>query len=387
MEKKHLGSNMLKITVGFWLFLTILFGVFLLQGNTDKEDQKRTDVVALNEIEQLAGQQDHQAMQTAIHDLQKQLLSESSQEQENSLHMQMLLIYFVACGFLLIVFLYMQKVVLRPFQRLEDFAGQVAEGNLDIPLEYERKNIFGAFTWAFDSMRLEIKRARNAEKAAIENNKTVIATISHDIKTPIASIRAYCEALQAGMDLNPERRERYLHVIMAKCDEVATLTNDLFLHSLSDLDKLQMNYDIYEANPLIAAMLEGITEQSERIIILGDVPDCRINVDAKRLEQVYENLIANAMKYAGDSRIEILHQRTDDYLEVTIRDYGRGIADEDMPFIFDKFYRGANTADKSGAGLGLYIVRYVLNQFGGTITLIRRVDGMDARFCIKLVKE
>ena len=146
--------------------------------------------------------------------------------------------------------------MLRPFQKLEDFAGQVAEGNLDIPLEYERKNIFGAFTWAFDNMRLEIKRARNAEKAAVENNKTVIATISHDIKTPIASIRAYCEALQAGMDLNPERRERYLNVIIAKCDEVSTLTNDLFLHSLSDLDKLQMNYDTYEANPLISAMLE-----------------------------------------------------------------------------------------------------------------------------------
>ena len=387
MEKKHLRSNMLKITVGFWLILTILFGVFLLQGNTGKGEQKRTDVVALNEIEQLAGQQDHQAMQNAIHDLQNQLLSENSQEQENSLRMQMLLIYCVACAFLLIVFLYIQKVVLRPFQRLEDFAGQVAEGNLDIPLEYERKNIFGAFTWAFDSMRLEIKRARHAEKAAIENNKTVIATISHDIKTPIASIRAYCEALQAGMDQNTERRERYLHVIMAKCDEVSTLTNDLFLHSLSDLDKLQMNYDIYEANPLISAMLEGITEQSESIMILGDVPDCRINVDAKRLEQVYENLIANAMKYAEDSRIEILYQRTDDYLEVTIRDYGHGIADEDMPFVFDKFYRGANTADKQGAGLGLYIVRYILNQFDGTIELIRREDGLDARFCIKIVKE
>lgn len=387
MEKKHLRSSMLKITLVFWILLTILFGVFLLRTSENSENQKRMDVVALNEIGKLAGQPDHTALQTAIQNLQEQLISESSQGQNSSLRIQLIVLYALTCTFLLIVFCYIQKVVIRPFQRLEDFAGQVAEGNLDIPLEYERKNIFGAFTWAFDNMRLEIKRARNAEKAAIENNKTVIATISHDIKTPIASIRAYCEALQAGLDQNTERRERYLHVIMAKCDEVSTLTNDLFLHSLSDLDKLQMNYDIYKASLIIPPMLEGIAEQSDRIRIVGDVPDCSINVDAKRLEQIYENLVANAMKYTQDSRIEILHRLTDDYLEVTVRDYGNGIEDEDMPFIFDKFYRGANTADKQGAGLGLYIVRYILNQFDGTIELIHRVDGMDARFCIKTLKK
>jgi signal transduction histidine kinase len=387
MEKKQLRSSMLKITILFWLLLTIVFGVFLFQMRVDNADQKRMDVVALNEIEQLADQPDHTSLHTAIQNLQKQLILESKHEQDGNLHVQIIALYCVSGVFLLLVFFYIQKVVIRPFRRLEDFAGQVAEGNLDIPLEYERKNIFGAFTWAFDSMRLEIKRARNAEKAAIENNKTVIATISHDIKTPIASIRAYCEALQAGLDQNSERRERYMHVIMVKCDEVSKLTNDLFLHSLSDLDKLQMNYDIYDANQLIPEILEGIVEQSERIHIIGEVPKCRINVDAKRLEQIYENLVANAMKYTQDSQIEILHKQTDECLEVTVRDYGNGIDDEDMPFLFDKFYRGANTADKQGAGLGLYIVRYILNQFDGTIALIHREDGMDARFCIKFVKE
>ena len=385
MEKRNFKSSVLKITFLFWMLLTALFVLFLAQTYEDRSGQKRENVVALNEIEQLAAQPDNAALQKAIGDLEERLILESEQENGNSAMRALLTLYLMVCAFLFLIFLYIEMVILKPFRRLEDFAGQVAEGNLDIPLVYERKNLFGAFTWAFDSMRLEIKRARSCEKAAIENNKTVIATISHDIKTPIASIRAYCEALQAGLDLNPERKDRYLRVILKKCDEVSTLTNDLFLHSLSDLDKLQMNYEICDADKLIPTILEGIVSRNAKICLMGEIPFCRINVDAKRLEQIYENLVANAVKYAPGSKVEVFHVKHQEWLEVTVRDYGQGIADEDLPFIYDKFYRGRNTADKPGAGLGLYIVQYILSQLNREIELNNREEGLDATFRLKIL--
>ncbi|MBS6976686.1 sensor histidine kinase family protein [Gordonibacter urolithinfaciens] len=94
---------------------------------------------------------------------------------------------------------YLYVGVVRPFMRLEAFAQDVASGNLDSPLAYERSNPFGRFTWAFDNMRVEIKRARAVEAEAVERGKTAVAALSHDIKTPIASIRAYSEALELGL--------------------------------------------------------------------------------------------------------------------------------------------------------------------------------------------
>ena len=90
---------------------------------------------------------------------------------------------------------YVYFSILRPFDKMKNFAEKIAQGNFDIPLDYERSNYFGSFTWAFDSMRREITKARACEREAIDNNKTVIATLSHDIKTPVASIRAYAEGL------------------------------------------------------------------------------------------------------------------------------------------------------------------------------------------------
>lgn len=106
--------------------------------------------------------------------------------------------------------------MLAPFQKLEQYAGELAKGNLDVSLDYERTNFFGAFTWAFDHMREELIRARKREEYAIQENKTIIATLSHDIKTPIASIRAYAEALEANLESGYEKRQQYASVMPKK---------------------------------------------------------------------------------------------------------------------------------------------------------------------------
>ncbi len=275
-------------------------------------------------------------------------------------------------------------LVLRPFSKLEEFAGEIATGNLDKDLKYERVNMFGEFTWAFDHMRREIKKAKQCEQEAVENNKTVIATLSHDIKTPIASIRAYSEALAENMDSTPERRMRYIDVITKKCDEVTKITNDMFIHSLHDLDKLVIKRDEIEISQVIKETVEAM-EGSSTDIILGEVRECALMGDAGRIAQVIENLINNARKYApGNIHIDTSSDADNSYYMVTVKDTGKGIPPEDMPFIFDKFYRGKNHGEEPGAGLGLFIVKYIMEQMDGRVELVNEEDGLLVKLLFKM---
>ena len=220
-----------------------------------------------------------------------------------------------AAAWLIAGYLYLS--VVRPFMRLEAFAQDVASGNLDAPLAYERSNPFGRFTWAFDNMRAEIKRARAAEAEAVEQGKTAVAALSHDIKTPIASIRAYSEALELGLARDEGERADYARTIVRKCDEVTSLTDDLFLHALADLDRIQVRC---EDAPIARVVARAVADfDAAGGVTLGRLDEAQASCDPKRLEQALENLLANAAKYAP------------------------------------------------GAGLGLFIVRYLAEQMGGSL--------------------
>ncbi len=255
---------------------------------------------------------------------------------------------------------------------------------MNVPLEYERSNYFGDFTWAFDSMRREITRSRASEKETIENNKTVIATLSHDIKTPIASIRAYAEGLEANLDRSVERRTEYLRVLMRKCDEVSKLTNDLFLHSISDLDKLKISEKEFELCGFIEECAGELSAEHHDIALRLSGERIWVRADRNRLLQVCENLVNNSRKYAK-SGIEIWVVPRAGFGEVHFKDHGAGIPDEDMPFICDKFYRGRNCGEEQGSGLGLYIVKYILERMGGKLLLHNDADGLEAVVYLRLV--
>lgn len=270
---------------------------------------------------------------------------------------------------------YFSRAVILPFNKLSGFAERVALGDLETPLEYDRGSYFGKFSWAFDSMRSEILKARACEREAIENNKTVIASLSHDIKTPVASIRAYAEALELGMDGDREKRQKYISVMLKKCDEVSALTEDMLTHSLSDLGKLKMNAEDIELTSFMEQVLDELDAGRGDIRYEKPAGEISISADRMRLSQLAENLINNARKYAKTD-IKVSVTRNDDMVQLRFRDYGKGIPDKDMPFIWGKFYRGSNCSDEKGAGLGLFIVRYIAEQSDGRASL-RNCGGLE----------
>lgn len=373
MKKRLFG-----ITVIFAL-LMIISTVFI----SKKEDIPSADmseyIIASNEIEQLikTGETEKASEKAAL--LRKELSSSESSEQDNAP-------VYIMCGacilFLFSVFGYIYYAVLRPFEKLSEFADSIAKGDFDIPLNYERSDYFGKFTWAFDCMRCEIKNARACEKESIENNKTVIAELSHDIRTPIASIRAYAEGIEAGMASDPEKMAKYLNVIMKKCDEVKSLTDDMLIHSVSDMERLE----IRKEKIALAEFIKNIvSEYDTRLKINLVLPDDElyINGDRNRTAQVFGNIIGNTIKYAGTD-MDISLSQKGDCAEISFRDYGKGIPDEELPFIFEKFYRGTETKGENGAGLGLYIVKYVMTRYGGGVFAENLSDGFIVRLLIPL---
>ena len=368
-------NKLLLITAGFGVVIILVTCLFYFQVPTvSNQSNNSQQIVDLNEISRLVDSGDTAKAQEKISELEKSMRSAEVFTQSNN---QILLIGGVSLLFLVFVFLYFYFAVLRPFDKLQGFAENIAQGDFDVPLNYERSNYFGKFTWAFDSMRNEITKSRQCEKEAVENNKTVIATLSHDIKTPIASIRAYTEGLQANMDSTPEKREKYLSVIMRKCDEVSKLTNDLFLHSLSDLDKIKVNTESFELCSFVQKVVSEIAGEHNDVNF--EKPDftATVSVDKNRLTQIIENLINNSRKYAKTD-IDIKLTLTDGDVNIHFTDYGKGIPDSDMPFIFDKFYRGKNVESEQGSGLGLYIVKYLAEKMGGKVLLHNHPESFEA---------
>ena len=365
-------GRVIRITVIFSLLLVAVTGIIALSSRKlSPQDERSQQLIDVNEISQLISKGDYDTAKQKTDEYADMLRSKPLEDSFgiNGIVMCALTIFFMA-----MVFLYVYINILRPFDKMKDYASEIAKGNFDLPLNYERSNYFGAFTWAFDSMRKEITRSRMAEREAIENNKTVIATLSHDIKTPITSIRAYVEGLEENLDTSEERRSRYLEVIMRKCDEVTALTNDLFLHSLSDLNMLRMQPEEFELVPFLKQSISEIAAEHEDVLFRKPDISPVIYADKKRINQIVENLINNSRKYAK-TNITVSLTQLDDTVSIHFRDKGPGIPDEDMPFITEKFYRGKNVGDENGSGLGLYIVKYIAEQSGGSLELINHTSG------------
>ncbi|MGN0554026.1 MAG: ATP-binding protein [Oscillospiraceae bacterium] len=368
-------GRLISVTALFSALIIIVTGVlYYTQKQANSQDNKPEQLVAINEIEQLVKMGEYERLTEKTTELSESIRSlQTVSDINNGI--------FIMCGLCIVfcaaVFGYVYLKILSPFEKLKSFAEKISQGNFDIPLDYERSNYFGEFTWAFDSMRREIKKARSCEREAIENNKTVIATLSHDIKTPIASIRAYAEGLEANLDGTPEKRKKYIGVIMKKCDEVSKLTNDLFLHSLSDMDKLKISPERFELCGFIENAVTEIAVELNDVHFREPHFTAVVNADKNRLMQITENLIGNARKYAK-SDIDVFITQSDGNVLIHFRDFGKGILNEDMPFIFEKFYRGKNCGSEQGSGLGLYIVKYITEQMDGDILLKNHNDGLEA---------
>lgn len=276
--------------------------------------------------------------------------------------------------------LYMRKNITEPFRKLNDFAVRVAGGNLEMPLTLDKGHIFGSFTEAFDLMREELKNARRAEKEANDAKKEMVAKLSHDIKTPVASIKSSSEI---GYEISKdEKTKHYFNLINEKSDQVTALVANLFNSSVNDITEIEVAPLEYSSEILKTAITN-----SDYLNKAGsfEVPETQIFVDKLRIQQVFDNLFMNSYKYAGTG-IDVDARLEEGYLAVSIRDTGPGVTDNELPLLREKYKRGANSAGKDGAGLGLFLTDYFVNAMDGKLVIENADPGLKVTVFIRTVE-
>lgn len=273
---------------------------------------------------------------------------------------------------------YLNRTVFAPFEDLKRFASQVANGDLELPLLMDRGNAFGAFTESFDLMREELKTAKEQERAANQSKKELVAKLSHDIKTPVASIKAVSELLEVSGKTKKE--QEWLKIIDTKADQIDNLISNMFQATLEELKELKVVTAEHESGLLLKILAQSDYQQKAGA---AKMPECLVCFDELRMQQVVDNVIGNVYKYAGTA-IEIGCSLKAEFLVIRIRDFGPGAEQLEVPLLTVKFFRGENAKGKSGTGLGLFISRYLMEEMGGVLDCGNWSDGFMVTLSVPL---
>ena len=254
---------------------------------------------------------------------------------------------------------YLWKHIFDPVKRMNDFAGQIARGNLDIPVDCSAS--FGAFSESFDIMREELLYARKGEQEADKRRREVIASISHDIKNPMASIQAIAE--YQSLTTGSEELRREFETIMQKTNQINGMIHNLHTSMLDELERLEVSPKELGSSAIGEALRQA---DFRKRIKDFEIPECLVMADQVRFMQVADNIISNSYKYA-DTQIEVCSWFEDECLCISIKDFGKGVKKDEEIFLTQKYFRGQNAKEKEGSGMGMYIAEYLVKGMGGRL--------------------
>ena len=302
---------------------------------------------------------------------------------------RMLRLRFIAgmsIGGLIILFgmigfgIYLNRNVITPFRKMQGFADRVARGQLDEPLEMDRDNLFGAFSESFDIMREELSASKQRELELQKKERELVASLSHDLKTPVTGIKLAAELLQMKFSVKAENADTDIVFdkdeiesmnegvdgILQKSEQINALVSDLFTSTLDDLGEFKVNCRD-ENSSVLADIVKSCDDK--HYAVMGELPQVIVSIDRKRMAQVIGNIISNSYKYA-DTPINVSFSISDSFLEMRIKDHGQGVPSDEIELITNKFYRGKAWADggKDGNGLGLYIAKTLMKKMNGDLT-------------------
>ncbi|QUL56821.1 HAMP domain-containing histidine kinase [Paenibacillus tritici] len=284
--------------------------------------------------------------------------------------------------FLLLLLLQLRNKVnrhlLQPINQLKDHSEAILKGNYEQKAEHTRQDEIGELYAVFDQMRGEIMELSLQREAQDKAQKELITNISHDLKTPLTAVKAYIDAIQDGVCPDLPSVMEYMNIIQTQTNKMAGLVEDLLVHALRDLGQISVNpvecysREIFEN--ILKPMGPYIRTSGVEFIEPSEIPNVLIRIDPVRMEQLLSNLIANALKHtsANDSiRIEISRQHNQ--LQLTISDTGEGILEQDMPFIFERYFQGRAPSQYAkgfteGTGLGLSICKHIIEAHQGSIS-------------------
>lgn len=275
----------------------------------------------------------------------------------------------------LLTYLVARSIVKR-VNPLMEAARNISAGNLDFSIKSTSNDELGELAVTFEAMRLKLKDMENLQKRYEDNRAELIASISHDLKTPITTIKGYMKGLLDGITETPEKKQRYMETVFKKAAEMDELIDELFLYSKLDLNRESFHLETIDLHAYFADFIEELRFELEPgggCVSYRSEPNAsyRVLADRDKLKRVITNIVQNSMKYMDKAVkwISVRLQSEPEYVVVEIQDNGRGIAEDALPYIFDSFYRtdSSRNSTTGGSGLGLAIAKRVIEGNGGRI--------------------
>lgn len=278
----------------------------------------------------------------------------------------------LAAGLLLTlgVLIYIHRQIIRPFNKMSDVPYELSRGNLASPLKENRSRYFGRYIWGTDMLRESITKQRERELELQKDKQTLLLSISHDIKTPLAAIKLYSSALTRGLYKDEKKLKEVYEGIGIKAAEIENYTAELMRSASGDFLALEVKMGEMYLSELIGRIKTHYTdklEQTHTSFTVGEFSDCLISCDPDRAAEVLQNLMENAVKYGDGGSIAIEVTKEESCRLITVTNTGCTLPDEETPHIFDSFWRGSNSSGKPGSGLGLYICRQLMGKMNGSI--------------------
>ncbi len=296
---------------------------------------------------------------------------------------QIFMIDMITCivAILLISVIVMRRFIelwfMQPLSELIGAMGNIAEGNLDYQLENDYTAEMGELFKNYEQMR---RRLKESTEESIENerkNRELISNISHDLKTPITSIRGYVEGIMDGVADTPEKMDKYIRTIYNKSNELSRLINELTLYSNIDQNRVPYNFRKVNVGEFFRDCIEEVGLELDFSEIRLDYickvdPTTTIIADVEQFRRVISNIISNSIKYRKhlpDDKIEIRILDKGESVKIEIEDNGKGIGEKELPRIFERFYRtdASRSSSTGGSGIGLSIVKKVVEDHNGTV--------------------
>ena len=308
---------------------------------------------------------------------------------EHDLLLSIVLLVF-AGGMAMVLGYFLSSTITERIHAVKGGAEQLAKGDLRTRVQVSGNDEVAALAKSFNQMAAQLQAADQKQRELEHMRTDLIAWVSHDLQTPLASIRAILEALADGIVETPEEVSRYLLTAQRDVRSLSMLIDDLFEMAQLDAGGLPLDLANSSLADLISDTLESFSELAARqdVTISGHAePDVDpVHMDTMRIGRVLNNLLSNALRHTpAGGRIVLNAQRTPHGVEVSVSDTGEGIRTEDLPKVFDRFYRGEKSRSRTtgGSGLGLAISRSLVRAHGGHIS-VESTRGRGSRFTFTL---
>ncbi|WP_174615489.1 sensor histidine kinase [Virgibacillus ihumii] len=271
---------------------------------------------------------------------------------------------------------YVSRSIIAPIKQLTLSARKISGGDLEYSVATNKKDELGELSNTFEAMRLSLKQAKEDQSRYERNRQELIASISHDLSTPLTSIKGYVKGIQEGVANTPEKLERYMDIIYKTANDMDGLIDNLFRYSKLDIEYIPFEFEEVDLYSFFTDFIDELafdleTEEGMATLKADKNNNYIVKADRDQLRRVVTNIVQNSLKYMDKDRkkIGVFLKSESQQVKIEMKDNGSGIAKQDTPRIFESFYRTDTSRNSStgGSGLGLAIIKKIIEKHGGKV--------------------